>query len=106
MFRNLVLCLAILSGCATGGGAVQPATPDVAQEVVQRVLQMDCGELSTTERTLSLIEEGQVLARILLASGQLAGTGLTEGLLGQTEEARRQTGQLVDFMQLVRLCPR
>jgi len=106
MFKRTLLALTLLGGCAAGSQAVQPATPDVAQEVVQRVLAMNCGELASTEQFLSLIEQGQGLARLLLAGGQLAGTGVTASLIGQTESARQQTGQLVDFMQLVRLCPR
>ncbi|WP_316013486.1 hypothetical protein [Roseobacter sp. HKCCA0434] len=105
--RAIILAAMLsLSACAAVQEPQQPATPDVAQEVVQRILAMNCDELAATESVLSLVAQGQALARILLASGQLVGTGLTQDLIGQTEDARSQTGRLIDFMQLVRLCPR
>ena len=107
MYKGLMAAALLVAGCTAGAaGPQQPATPDVAQEVVQRILAMDCTELAQTEQLLGLVAQGQTLARLLVASGQLAGTGITEGLIGQTEAARAQTGQLIDFMQLIRLCPR
>ena len=100
----LAACLT-LAGCAGGTTTpTQPATPDVAQAVVERVLAMDCQELAATEQLLGFIAQGETLARALLASGQLAGTGVSEGLIGQSTQARGQTQRLIDFTQLIKLC--
>ena len=105
MMLRLGWVAVVIAGCSVGDrGPVTPATPDVAADVVERILAMDCDELAATETLLGVIAQGQQIARVLLASGQLAGTGITGDLIGQTEAARTQTGQLVDFMQLVRLC--
>ncbi|RED14359.1 hypothetical protein [Pontivivens insulae] len=93
-----------LAGCAAETAPTQPATPDVAQAVVERILAMDCQELAATERLLGLVAQGETLARTLLATGQLEGVGISEGLIGQSAEARGQTQRLIDFTQLIKLC--
>lgn len=96
--------LLALSACAPARGPARPATPDVAQAVVERILAMDCQELAATEQLLGFVEQGELIVRALIASGQLQGTGVTDGLVGHSAEARGQTQRLIDFSQLVRLC--